>query len=160
MKCIFSLLLFGLFIASCSNKDDGIDCSLFDPAFPELNVRITDEAGNNLIENGTIDPDSITVTGDFSGAGFRYIPAIDYVSPDAEIRAFDHTLSLYIPRESEFQYTINLKDYEAINIDFTAIFTKIPCDLSYYIPSEAFYDNEKLELQEISPLQFLVIIVL
>lgn len=159
MKFFSTFFLIGLLCLSCSNND-AIDCTLFDPAFPELYIRIADATGNNLIENGTVDPDRITVEGDFPGAGFRFIPADEYAEPDSEARALDNTLSLFIPRESKFRYTIHLDDLDPIDVDFTAALTKIPCDLTYFKPIGADSNNKTLEFKEISSLQYLVIIEL
>lgn len=161
MKKIIKLILIGILFSSCSNNDEGgIDCSLFDPAFPSLYIRIVDNAGVNLIENGTIDPNNISVEGDFSGAGFQYIPANEFANPDANIREFDNSLSLFIPNESTFQYTIHLDDIKTINVNFTAELTRIPCDITYFKPIEGAFDGETLELMEISPLQYLAVIEL
>ena len=153
------IILVGLLFLSCSNDDnDGIDCALFDPAFPSLYIRIVDDAGTNLIENGTIDPNNITVEGNFTGAGFRYIPKNEFAVPSAYIRAFDNTLFLFVPNEPIFQYTINLNDTDSIDLVFTAELTKIPCDISYFKPNGGVYNNETLELSVVPPLQFLAII--
>ena len=72
MKKKYTLILIGLLLSCSNNDDDGIDCSLFDPAFPELYIRLVDETGTNLIDNGTIDPDNITIEGNFSNADFRF----------------------------------------------------------------------------------------
>jgi len=147
---------------SCSNNkdDDGIDCALFDPALPSLYIRIVDSKGANLFENGTIDPDNLSVEGGFSGAGFQFIPADEFDNPDADIRELDNSISLFIPYESTFQYTIHLDDIETIKVDFTAELTRIPCDITYYIPIEGVFNNEALELIEISSIQYLAIIKL
>ncbi|QYA26919.1 hypothetical protein G3I01_15920 [Gramella sp. MT6] len=110
MKKRLTILLIGILISSCSNNDDdGIDCSIFDPAILELYIRLVDENGDNLIENGTIDPENITVEGDFSNPGFRYIPPNEFAEPDADIRKYDNTLFLFIPNQPKFEYTIFLK---------------------------------------------------
>jgi len=161
MKVIFTIILIGLLFSSCSDDDNGgIDCALFDPAFPSLSIRIVDDTGANLIENGTINPNDITVEGNFSGAGFQFIPVNEFVNPDADIREFDNTLRLFIPNEPTFQYTINLNDMDSIDIDFTAELTRIPCDISYFKPNGSVYNNETFELSEFFLLQFLVIIEL
>tara|TARA_R110001583_G_scaffold132337_1_gene284304 strand:- start:42 stop:524 length:483 start_codon:yes stop_codon:yes gene_type:complete len=160
MKKKYTLILIGLLLSCSNNDDDGIDCSLFDPAFPELYIRLVDETGTNLIDNGTIDPDNITIEGNFSNADFRFIPANEFANPDAEIREFDNTLLLYIPNESTFRYTVNLDDTDSVDIDFTAELTRIPCNISYFIPNGVEYNNVTLELTEVSSLQFLAVIEL
>jgi len=158
-KLIFLLIIIPIWIG-CSNNDDGTDCSLFDPTVPSLFIRIVDSTGANLIENGTIDPDNISVEGDFSGAGFQFIPANEFANPDADIRKLDNSISLFIPYEPTFQYTIHLNDMETINVDFTAELTIIACGITYYKPSDGVFNNEALELIEISSLQFLSVIEL
>ncbi len=146
MKKILTLLFIGILFISCSSDDDnGIDCSLFDPAFPELYIRLVDETGTNLIENGTIDPENITIEGDFSNPGFRHIPPSEFGEPDAEIRKYDNTLFLFIANESNFEYTINLDDSTSIILNFEARFTELPCEVSYYIPTKLTYNNQNIE---------------
>ncbi len=161
MKKVFAITLIGLLFTSClSSDDDGIDCELFDPAFPTLFIRIVDATGANLIENGTIDPNNIMVEGDFPNAGFQFIPANEFAVPDADIREFDNSLNLSIPNELSFQYTIDLDDFETINVGFNAELTRIPCEITYFTPIEVTFKDEIIELTEISSLQFLVIIEL
>lgn len=145
MKKIFTLLLIGILVSNCSNNDDdGIDCSLIIPAVPELYIRLVDETGANLIENGTIQPENITVEGVFSNPGFRYIPPNEFAEPDADIRKYDNTLNLFIPNESNFEYTINLDDSTSIILNFEARFAEPPC-VSYFIPTKLIYNNQNVE---------------
>lgn len=157
MKKTLTLLLIGVLISSCSNDDSHqINCALFDPAFPELYIRLVDETGVNLIENGTIDPDDITVEGNFSNPDFRYIPPNEFAESDADIRKYDNTLSLLIPRESKFEYTINFINTASIILEFDAIFTEIPCGISFFIPTKLKFNNQNIESEnEESELIFL-----
>ena len=158
-KVILLVMVTGLI--GCSNDDDyGIDCALFDPAFPTLFIRLIDSSGANLIENGTINPDDISVVGDFTGAWFQLIPANELANPDSEIRELDNTIRISIPNESTFQYTISLSSTEDIRIDFSAEVTEIPCDLFYFTPIEGVVNGVTLELRELSSLQFLATIEL
>ena len=147
MKKTLIILLLSILVSACSKSDDnGIDCRLFDPEFPSLYIKIVDDKENNLIETGTINPDSISVEGSFSGANFLYIPAYESLPPDSEIRKYDNTLSLYIPREENFTYRIHINDSTSFNLDFKAKFTEIPCGLSYYLPTEVSSEGENLEI--------------
>ncbi len=146
------IVLFGLL--GCSN-DEGIDCALFDPAFPSLFLELVDANDVNLFENGTIDPDDIRVEGDFPNPGFTFNPASEFAVPGADIRKLDNTIQLIIPGEPNFQYTIYLSETDSILVNFSAELTRIPCDLSYYSPIEGTFNDLKLELTEVPPLQFL-----
>lgn len=161
MKKIVRLLVMVLLFLSCSNgDDDGIDCALFDPGFPSLYIRIVNSTGDNLIGNGTIDPNDVKVEGDFLGAGFQFIPPNEFANPDADIREFDNTLKISIPNESKFQYTIHLDDITSIKVDFTAELTRIPCDITYFKPNNVTLDGETFELIELPSLQYLVVIAI
>ncbi len=146
MKKLLTLFLIGILLTSCSSDhDNGVYCPLFDPVFPELYIRLVDETGANLIENGTIDPENITVEGDFSNPDFQYIPTNEFEEPDADIRKYDNTLYLFIAKESNFEYTINLDDSTSIILNFDAKFTELPCGVSYFIPTKLTYNNQNVE---------------
>lgn len=162
MKYLILLAMSLPILIGCSKNDssDELNCELYDPAFPSLNVRLVDSAGNNLIENGTIDPNFISVEGNFLGAGFRFNPANEFAVPDAEIRQFDNTIGLFLPYQSEFQYSVRVGDTQTVNIDFSAALKNIPCDLSYFKPNGAIYNNENLPITEFSIIQLLVVLEL
>ncbi|MBA6152135.1 hypothetical protein [Gelidibacter maritimus] len=157
MKNTCALLLIGVLILSCSNSnDDGIDCSLFDPEFPQLYIRLVDEAGINLLENGTFDPENIIVEADFPNPGFRYIPPNKYAEPDADIRRYDNTIFLFIANKLNFEYVINLNDTTAVILEFESRFAELPCGVSYFIPTELKFNNQHIESEnEASELVFL-----
>lgn len=156
MRTVFALILIVLVSSNCSNDNgDGIDCALFDPAFPTLFLKLVDANDTNLFEKGAFEPDDLKVIGDFPNGGFLFNPANEFAVPDADIRMLDNTIQLFIPNTSNFRYTIYLSENDSLVVDFSAELTNIPCDLSYYLPLEGNFDNSKLELQEVSPLQFL-----
>tara|TARA_R110002049_G_scaffold4504_7_gene31333 strand:+ start:9210 stop:9686 length:477 start_codon:yes stop_codon:yes gene_type:complete len=153
MKKIFIFITIGVILSNCSNDDnDGINCQLFDPAFPTLYIKLVDSNGNNLIEDGIINPDEITLQ---NGLGLRFNPPNEFASPDSEIRELDNTIELFISNESTFQYAIKLNATDVILLDFSAELTEIPCDITYYVPTRVVYDNQNLELTEGSSLEFL-----
>ena len=48
MKKVFVIIIIGFLFPSCTSDDDGIDCEIFDPAFPSLFIRIVDATGATL----------------------------------------------------------------------------------------------------------------
>lgn len=159
MKTPLLFLLSFLLLTSCSVDDDGIDCALYDPMFPTLFVKFVNESGENLIENGTLDPEQISIETDFLHGSFIFHPENDFANPDAELRVFDNTMELYIPRETNFHYTISFEETEIASLDFTAKETAIACGISYFIPIKAESEGNILEIQEFSGLRFLVEVV-
>lgn len=153
---VLIVFVFVLIISCNKNDDDGINCGTFDAELPLLFVKIIDTSGNNLIENGTINPTNVNVEGDFSTASFQFIPANEF----DDISEFDNSLALSIPNESTFQYTINLDGFESIVLDFTAELTRIPCNIAFFKPIGVNFNTHELELLEIPPQQFLVSIEL
>lgn len=144
-KNFIFLLLIGILISGCSNNDDdGIDCALVDFAAPGIFIRLVDETGANLIENNTIDPEKITVEGDFEDPRFWYNPPHEYAEPDSPIRRYDHTLSLFVPRVSTLEYTVHLNESSAVVIKFEAKFAQLPCEISYYIPTNLTYNGQSI----------------
>jgi hypothetical protein len=148
-----TLLILALIISmGCSSDDDKIDCALYDPGFASLYVKFIDNSGENLIENGTIDPSDISVEGDFSEASFRFNPANEFAVPDADIRQLDNTIELIIPNTSTFQYVIRLSSTVLITLDFSAEITRLPCNLSYYDPTAVVFNDIEFGLTEIRTL--------
>ncbi|MBZ9619158.1 hypothetical protein [Psychroflexus lacisalsi] len=154
-KLIFLICMIPILNGCSSTNDDNdeIDCALIDIAIPSLYVKIIDSTNANLIENGTIYPDKIEVDGNFQNPSFRFIP--ESVSVDPE---FFNTLNLFIPNATNFQYTLHLDDLETIVIDFTAERISFICDVTYYEPSKAIINNLEVELIEVKPLRYMVVV--
>jgi hypothetical protein len=152
MKKIVPLIIMAFMLSNCSENDGGIDCALFDPGFPSLYVRLIDQNGDNLIGNGTIDPNEIIL---LKGLGFRYNPPNEFAVPDSDIRKFDNTIKLYIPNESTFQYIIKLSETDVVTLDISAQRKNIPCDLFYYIPTGILQNNKELQIEEVFTLEFI-----
>jgi phosphatidate phosphatase PAH1 len=155
MKRKLLLIISAIFLVNCSQKDDGgIDCSLFDPVFPSLYLKIIDANGVNLFENGTFNPEDVSTKGNFSNAGFNFI------SINEDNRSLDNSLLLSIPNQLASTYTIQLNSTNTIAIDFKTEEVKLPCSISYYKPTEAQLLTKKLELKEFDTLQYCIIIEL
>lgn len=136
LKVIFALVFFIILIQSCNKHDD---CATILPAYPYLFVKLVDVDGNNLIENGTIDPNEIVVLSD---GNFRVN------TPDGSDSDLDYTLELFIPSELTFQYVLQLNDTETITMDFTSEINESDC-FTIYVPTGAIYNNQALELSEL-----------
>ena len=162
MKKIITLILIGLLLSGCSNNDDEGDDCILDMAVPSLHLRIVDDSGANLFENGTIDPNNIRVEADYSEEliNFQFIPGNEFANPDAEIRVLDNSLMLTVPHRSKYEYTIYLDDIEEIiNVQLETDQSRKICGATYYTPVVASYKKETLEISEVSSeLNFLVIL--
>ena len=152
MKKIITLVMIGLLFISCSSNDDGIDCSLFDPQAPSLFLKLVDSNGTNLIENGTIDPDEISI---LQGGDFRFNPPHESANSNEEISEFDNTLQLFLRVEST-EYVIQLSETETISLDFSAELEELACNVSFYIPTAASSNGEDLEIREVLNQAYLV----
>lgn len=117
-----------------------------------LYTLLVDINGNNLIENETVDPNEITLQ---SGLGFRFNPPNEFANSDSDRKEFDNTIALFIPNESSFQYVIKLTDTDVIRLDFSAELSKIPCNITYYIPTSVVYNSQHLEFREVLSFEFL-----
>ncbi len=147
------ILIFVLIFCSCLEDDDGgVDCSLVDVAHPSLYVKIVDSTGENLIANGSIDPDQIEVEGDFENPMFVLIPEDEFNNPKLH-----NSLRLGIPLESQFQYTLHLDDSDSVTVDFTAELIEEPC-VYFFKPTEASVNGVEVDLEEVDTLQYLVVV--
>jgi hypothetical protein len=139
-------ILISLVFFNCSNnKDEEINCALFDPVIPELYIRLIDENGANLFENRTFDPKNITIESDFPNPIFHFNSSNETSKPN--IPEYYNTLTLAIPRESKFEYTINLNDTTTIILAFDAELVETFCGVSYYVPTGVLFNNQYIDLE-------------
>lgn len=149
---VFSLFLM---FASCESTDDEvIDCTLFDPSFPQFFVKFVDNDGNNLIENGSLSPKDIKVSGDFENAFGHVVPGSHFKFPE------NNTLNLGLAQKISFEYHIEIKETLLRTLKFTAEKRKIPCDISFFVPLTVSYGNLALQLDEESALKYFVAITI
>jgi hypothetical protein len=161
MKSTLKLLFVFVLFIGCSNDDDeAIDCDLVDIALPALHLRLVDNTGENLLESGSVDPETITIEADFGDASFVYIPEIENVEPNAAGSIIQHSLAVSLPTSLEnFQYQISVAGYETVNLDMLAEENEEPCsDLS--IPVGASVNGQALEQIEISEIEMLIVLPL
>ena len=161
MKSALKLLfVFILFIGCSNDEDETIDCNLVDIALPALHLRLVDNTGENLLESGSVDPETITIEADFGDVSFVYIPEIENVEPNAAGSIIQHSLAVFLPNSLEnFQYQINVAGYETVNLDILAEENEEPCsDLS--IPVGALVNGQTLEQIEISEIEMLIVLPL
>lgn len=148
----FTLIVI-LFLCSClEDEDGGVDCSHVYVAHPSLYVKIVDSTCENLIANVSIDPDKIEVEGDFDNADFLFVPEDEFSNPELH-----NSLSLFIPFQSQFQYTLHLDDLDSVTVDFTAELIDEPC-VYFFKPTEAFIDGVEVDLEEVETLQYLLVV--
>ena len=161
MKLFLRLLCVSILFIGCSNDDtEAIDCNLVDIALPALHLRLVDNTGENLLESGSVDPETITIEADFGDVSFVYIPEIENVEPNLASSTIQHSLAVSLPTSLEnFQYQISVAGYETVNLDILAEENEEPCsDLS--IPVGASVNGEALEKIEISEIEMLIVLPL
>lgn len=118
-------------------------------------TKVVDSTNTNLIENGSIDPEYIEVEGDFSNPSFRFVPEDDFSNSN-----LFNTLQLSIPYTTNFQYTLLFDNIGSVTIDFIAEFTESICDTTYYVPKKAVINNLEVEIIEVRPLSYMLVIVM
>ena len=147
-KKIFSLLFLVLTVSCLDNVDDNtFDCALFDPAFPVITITYLDDQGNNLIRNGTLNPDDISVLfSDGSVGGTVILPGANEENSDNNV--LDYTVSIALPRSESESYTIQLNDETMDELQLMASRQDLPCNISYFIPTNATYNGVNTTLVE------------
>ena len=112
-KLILLVLGFGVII-SCYEKEN-INCLTFEIERPQLFIKIINNEGVNLIENGTINSTNITIEENSSNISFTFIPEGQF----GDFNEFDNSIALTVPNESDFRYTVAINNFETIVIDRT-----------------------------------------
>lgn len=155
-KYLLICVLFIVFI-NCKS-DDGIDCELFDPAFPQLFVKFVDSDGNNLIKNGSINSDNIIVlNAEENSVGTVILPNGFEVNPDSN--PFNYTLKIFSPNSSSETYNIHLEENTIEVLTIESELKNIPCGISFYTPISATYNNMKITVNEENLLDFIITVI-
>ncbi|MDN3595817.1 hypothetical protein [Zunongwangia endophytica] len=167
MKVTLRYLFLLVFLVGCAGDDDGeTECSsrqdvLLDSYYsPQCLIRLVDASGENLIENGSIDPETIKIESDLGDPGFVYIPEIEYAEPNSKLSEAQYSLGVFLLGYTEtFQYQISIDGYETVDLVLQAEQIEEPC-YSYIIPVGASVNGEVLEEIEISEFELLVVLPL
>ncbi|WP_417884701.1 hypothetical protein [Zunongwangia sp.] len=167
MKVALRFLVLVVFLVGCAGDDDGeIECSLeknvlLDSYYsPQFYLRLVDASGENLLENESIDSETIKVESDFGNYGFVYIPEIENVEPNSIDSEVQYSLGVFMPTNMEtFKYQISAEGFETVEVVIQAEQIKEPC-YSYVIPVGASVNGEALEQMEVSETELLVILPL
>ncbi|RCS25959.1 hypothetical protein DUT90_09260 [Polaribacter sp. WD7] len=153
-KLILLVLGFGVII-SCYEKEN-INCLTFEIERPQLFIKIINNEGVNLIENGTINSTNITIEENSSNISFTFIPEGQF----GDFNEFDNSIALTVPNESDFRYTVAINDFETIVLDFTLVLTNALCNVSFFQPESVNFNDKELQLMEFPPRQYLIVVAL
>ncbi|WBL25578.1 hypothetical protein [Zunongwangia sp. HGR-M22] len=166
MKASLRYLYLLIFLVGCAGDDDAeTECSsrglLLDSYYaPECLIRLVDASGENLLENGSIDPETLTIESDLGNPEFIYIPEIEYAEPNSILSETQYSLGVFLLGNMEtFQYQISIDGYETVDLVIQTEQIEEPC-YSYIIPVGASVNGEVLEEIEISDFELLVILPL
>jgi len=136
------LFLYGILLFSIGcGDDDGIDCELFDPAVPVIQLTYVDSERNNLIANGTLDADRIRV---FNSEGFQIefvIPLPSEFEVNPENNPSNYTVILFSPFSESETYTIELSDMVTDVLTVTFVLNSVTCGFSFFEATSATYNG-------------------
>ena len=159
MKYTLRLLFVFLLFTGCAGDEEDINCSAYSPIIPGLNLRFVDASGNNLIENGSIDPENIRVESNSETLDFELITEDRFGEQDADFRIFSNSIFFkVVPRRSSFQFTITAENYNSVTVDFLAERHDLRCGISYYEVTEASSSETSLEYLELNSALLLYVI--
>lgn len=152
MTKLTSFLFCFLCLVSCNTDDDnGIDCSLFDPANPMLFIEMVDSDGNNLIENETFIADDIIIL--FNGYEFTNV-VFDEVDGIENLVAFglfgeegDNTLELKLSDEVTDTLILNLMAENQV------------CGWTFMSLNSATYNGESQTIKDFNGGNYLITVV-
>ncbi|MGI9549636.1 MAG: hypothetical protein ACR2MT_00440 [Aurantibacter sp.] len=136
-KQIYILLCLLLF--SACKKEEGLNpnCHLMDIGYAVFHIKVTDAAGNNLIENGTYDVAKVKVVYDnheIGGAGRGW-------------GAIKNSITFSVLGTGDKNYFIILDETDTDTLKISAIPNEI-CNFIVYIPESAIYNKEEFVLDE------------
>lgn len=139
MKTIGTLLCF-LILFSCKDDKDEIDCSLFDPANPNLYIKLLDSNGNNLIENNTYKPNEITVS--FNG---QTITNVVFTT----VKGLENLITLNVMgTEGNNQFDIKLSNSETDVLIMNLSLISQKCGWKFYKLNSVTYNDEIVSIKD------------
>ena len=167
MRATLRFLFLLVFLLGCAGDDDEeIECSLEENALldsyysPQFLIRLVDASGENLLENGSIDPEIITIQSDSGNSDFVYIPEIENAAPNSIASEIQYSLGVFMLGGKEtYKYQISVEGFETTDLVIRAEQIEEPC-YSYIIPISASINGEVLAQIEVSETELLVILPL
>ena len=167
MRATLRFLFLLVFLVGCAGDDEEeIECSLEKNALldsyysPQFLIRLVDASGENLLENGSIDPEIITIQSASGNSDFVYIPEIENTATNTIASEIQYSLGVFMAGGKEtYKYQISVEGFETTDLVIRAEQIEEPC-YSYIIPISASINGEVLAQIEVSETELLVILPL
>lgn len=152
MKQLSLFILLSLFLFSCSSDDPEVSCDFIQAIGSNLYIDLVNEQGENLIENGTYNPDDIIINFNgsvFTGAVFT------------EVQGIENFITIGVfGEDGDNTYEIRLSDTETdtLILNLTREETGGPCSQFVFILNSVAYNGEIQEIEDFGG-DFLITVV-
>ncbi|GGG23795.1 hypothetical protein GCM10011344_25720 [Dokdonia pacifica] len=153
MKRISLYILLSFFLFSCANDDNEpeIACDLIDAISSNLFIELVNAEGENLIENGTYNPNNITI--DFNGNTFTgVITGVEGIQNFVTVGVSGNN------GDNTFEISLSDMETDTLVLDLTRMETEGPCAQFVFQLNSAIYNGVSRELQDFGG-DFLITIV-
>ncbi len=153
MKQLSFFILLSLFLFSCSSDDDPeIACDLIQAIQSNLYIDLVNGQGENLIENGTYNPNDITI--DVNGSTFTGVVFTN-------VEGIENFIAIGVfGEDGDNTFEISLSDTETdtLILNLTRSETGGPCSQFVFALNSAVYNDEVQEIQDFGG-DFLITVV-
>lgn len=153
MKHLSLFILLSLFLFSCSSDDEPeIACDLIQAIGSNLYIDLVNDQGDNLIENGTYNPDDIIIN--FDG---NVLTGVVFT----EVQGIENFISIGVfGEDGDNTFAIRLSDTETdtLILNLTRSETGGPCSQFVFTLNSAVYNDEAQEIQDFGG-DFLITVV-
>lgn len=141
-------LLFLLIFSSCQS-DDPVDCSVIDIAEQTFYIGLQNEQGENLLLNGTYNPEEIEITANNGDVNFRII-----TEDEAAYIALNEAILFRL--NSEYEIHLSPEVTDIMEIEFSR--EQGICGTSIYTATKLTYNGEEQTIEEFRSNQKVMII--